>query len=79
MAYDLKKLGERLKNIGIPVAEDVLEKVAPEVFDWFEGEAILSKTPYDNIIIPFLPLAKQIVLDQIDKIDPSDNFIVVDD
>lgn len=72
-AYDLKDLGEKLKAKGLPIAEDMLEKIAGEVYlavkQWAKESAPLSETKVDDFVSPFYDQLDAIVLPLIDKID----------
>lgn len=68
-AYDLKELGKRLKEKGLVQAEDLAGDVYVVVKQFLRDSALLSKTPYDNIAVPFLDNLDALVLPQIDKID----------
>lgn len=73
MAYDLSKLGERLKGKGLDLAEDALALIVSESFDWVAEEATLSETPYDDLLAVVAPVAKSKVLEFVDKIDGEDD------
>ena len=68
-AYDLKVLGEKLKERGLDLAEESLVIVAEELFEWVRESAIASKTPYDDMALIVLPELKKLALKGIDKID----------
>lgn len=72
-AYDLKDLGQRLKDAGLPVAEDALESAAGKVYvalkGWVKDSAVLSENKIDDVIAPFLDQLDPMVLPQIDKIN----------
>ena len=68
-AYDLKALGEQLKAKGLDIAEDALVIIAEEVFVFLEESAKLSETPYDDMALLILPQVKNLVMEQIDKVD----------
>jgi len=72
-AYDLNALGEKLKARGLDVAEDMARVIVEELFDWLAESAILSETPYDNLLAPVYPMAKKAALDQVDKIDGKED------
>ena len=72
-AYDLKVLGERLMDAGVPIAKEALEDTAGKVYlilkDWAKESAPLSKTTIDDFVAPFYDQLDQIVFPAIDKID----------
>lgn len=68
-AYDTKVLVEELKAKGLDVAEDAAAHVLDAVLNWFEASARLSKNKYDDLVIAIVPMLKEEVLKQIDKID----------
>jgi len=57
-AYDLKVLGERLKDAGLPIALEALESTAGKVYviikNWAKESAPLSATPIDDFVAPFM-------------------------
>ena len=72
-AYDLKDLGLRLKNAGLPIAEEALEAAAGIVYKetkaWLKESSPLSETKMDDFVSPFYDQLDPIVLPLIDKID----------
>ena len=68
-AYDLKDLANRLKADGLSLVEDELRLVYKHTKEWAKESAVLSTTPYDNIVMPFIDQLDGIVLPLIDKID----------
>ena len=68
-AYDLKVLGEKIKAKGLDLAEDALEIVVEELFQWVEESAKASKSPYDDMGLVVLPQLKKLALEQVDKVD----------
>jgi len=72
-AYDLKVLGERLAEQGLPIAKEALEETAGKVYvvlkEWAKESAPLSKTTIDDFVAPFYDQLDQIVLPAVDKID----------
>ncbi len=67
--YDLKDLGERLKQKGLVHAEDASKDVYETVKEWYVDSAKLSATPIDDMGIPFIGYVDGIVYPQLDKID----------
>lgn len=72
-AYDLKELVKLSKDEGLMIAEEGAEALVKVVFSWLEESAKLSKTPYDDMGLVVMPKLKEMVLDQIDKIDGQEN------
>lgn len=68
-AYDVKVLVEKLKAKGLDLAEDAAKSVISETFDWLLESAKASKTPIDDIAVPFLPHLKDLALKAADKLD----------
>jgi len=72
-AYDLKELGKRLKDQGLPIAEDALEVIASKVYvvvkEWAKESAPLSKSPIDDFVAPFYDQLDPVIFKAIDKID----------
>lgn len=68
-AYDLKELGEKLKEAGLPVAEEAAEKVVGKVFEWLKDSAVLSKNPYDDMAMFVYPKIEEFIKEKLDKID----------
>lgn len=69
MAYSLKKLGLKLKDRGLDVAEEALKAVVEETIDWVAESAVESKNKLDDILVPVLLMAKPHILKAVDKID----------
>ena len=67
-AYELKELGIRMKNIGLPVAEEAIEQAVKEMFAWLKESAVLSATPYDDMAAFISPQLEQLILNQAEKI-----------
>lgn len=68
-AYDLKDLGEKLKNAGVPIAEDAIEEVFKKFMVWLKESADKSPNPYDDMAKFVYPKIEEFVLEKIDKID----------
>lgn len=68
-AYDIKVLAARLKAKGLILVEDAAIDIYKETKGWLKESAEISKTPYDNIAIPFYDQLDPLVLPEIDKID----------
>ena len=72
-AYDLKDLGLKLKEQGLPIALDALEAAGAKVYQafkaWAKESAVISKTPIDDVVAPFYDQLDPLVLPLIDKID----------
>jgi len=68
-AYELTALVSKLKSRGLDIAEESAKVVVEEVFDWLSESAVLSENKYDDMMAPLYPIAKQAVLEQVDKID----------
>ncbi len=74
-AYKISILGERLKSKGLVLAEDALLLIVDETFDFVSESALVSKTPYDDIVVVVIPVAKQkLKADFVDKIDGQDDI-----
>lgn len=74
-AYDLKVLVERLKARGLDLAEDAAMLFVEELEAFVIESALLSKTPYDDILVPIMPqLTKKLKADVVDKIDGKDEL-----
>lgn len=71
--YDLKKLGEKLKDKGLDIAEDSLALVVEETFDWVAESAVASENKYDDLLVGVIPAAKKVILAQVDKLDKEDD------
>lgn len=72
-AYDLKALAVKLKDAGLPVAEEAAEAVAGKAYvamkEWAKESAAMSENKVDDIIAPFYDHMDAMVLPIIDKID----------
>lgn len=69
MAYEAKELVEKLKKVGLDVAEDGARGAVEAVFEWLEENAAESESQVDDLIVGLLPPVKKYILDEIDKID----------
>lgn len=72
-AYDLKDLGKRLKDAGLPIAEDALQSAGKNAYvalkAWLKESAVLSSNKVDDVLAPFVDQADPVVLPQIEKLD----------
>ena len=68
-AYDVKVLVEKLKGRGLDLAEGGAVIALEEVMEWVSESAIVSTTPYDDLLSSIFPFIKVELLKQIDKID----------
>jgi len=66
---DFKLLIERLKDKGLDVAEDSAKVVVVETLAWLSGEVKKTGNPFDDLLIPVLPIVEREVLKLVDKID----------
>lgn len=74
MAYDLKKLGEKIaKEAGLSIAEEALEKLGKGAYvglkGWLQESAVESDTKIDDLVMPFVDKLDPIVLPLIEKLD----------
>ena len=70
MNEELKaKLMEEAKKEGLNLAEDSVKKTIEFLFAAFPQIAAASENKIDDAVIPFLGLAKPLVMDLVDKID----------
>lgn len=70
MTEELKKeLKEEAKKRGLDFAEESVKKTAEFLFDAFPKIAAATDNKVDDAVVPFLGLAKPMVMDLIDKID----------
>ena len=72
-AYDLKALGLKLKEQGLPILENALEESALKAYtavkEWAKESAVLSDNKIDDVVAPFYDNLDPLVLPMIDKID----------
>ena len=72
-AYDLKALGLKLKEQGLPVLENALEESALKAYvavkEWAKESAVISTNKIDDVVSPFYDNLDPLVLPMIDKID----------
>lgn len=68
-AYDTKDLLKKLEGRGLDLAEDAAALVLEEVLNWFEDSAKMSENKYDDLVIAIIPMLREEVLKQIDRID----------
>lgn len=72
-AYDIKALGQKLKDAGLPLAEEQLEAQAGQAYvaikQWLVESAALSENKIDDIVAGFYAQLDPIVLPLIASID----------
>jgi hypothetical protein len=68
-AFDTAVLLEKLKAQGIPMAEDLVEKLALVVLEWTEESVMVHPNPYVKFVAPVLATIKPMIMAEIDKID----------
>lgn len=66
--FDLKDLAARCKAQGMPMAEDMLQKITKEVFAW-ASDSCAMKGGMFAVAVPLLPLVSEQILKLEDKID----------
>lgn len=71
MAYDVQKLIDAAKPHGLELAEDAAKKLVEVVFDWVAESAAQSENKFDDVIAPLIPVLKPVIMEQLDKIDGS--------
>jgi hypothetical protein len=69
MAYDFKKLSDKLKLRGIDLAEDAIKAFSEEFLDWLSEESVESETKVDDLIAVVVPMVKPRIMSVLDKID----------
>jgi len=71
--YDLKALGLKLKDKGLPILEEAAEAAAVQVYlalkEWLQEEALKSENKIDDVVMPFIAQLDPMILPLIDKID----------
>ena len=68
-AYDLKDLEAKLIAQGLPIVEQLAEKVYLAVEDWIKESAPLSTNTIDDVIVPLaFPIIDKYILEAIKKI-----------
>lgn len=68
-AYDLKELGKKLKEAGLPIVEEISEEVVSKIFDWLKESAVKSKNPYDDMAAFVYPKIEEFIKEKLDEID----------
>lgn len=72
-AYDLKDLGKKLKDAGLPIAEDALQSTGKNAYvalkAWLKESAALSPNKVDDVLAPFIDNADPVVMPAIEGID----------
>ena len=68
MSYNFKDLGKRLKPHGLEFTEKGLCVMTEEVLNWVEESAKKSDNKFDDLVVPFIPLLKEKIQKEIDKI-----------
>ena len=68
--FDTKDLVEKLKAQGLPVAEDLAERISKTVFAWITESAIIHPNPVVKALVPAVVATVEPLLQaQIDKVD----------
>ena len=68
--FDTKDLVEKLKAQGLPVAEDLAERISKTVFAWVTESAIIHPNPIVKALVPAVVATVEPLLQaQIDKVD----------
>jgi hypothetical protein len=70
---DFKKLVDKLKAKGLDLGEEAVAIIVGESFDWFAEEGVKSGNGIVKTIAAISPVAKPIVLAEVDKIDGEDD------
>ena len=65
---DTKLLVEKLKEQGLPMAEDMVEKLLDTVLDWLAEEVVKSENKYDDLLIAVIPALKPTIKSYVDVI-----------
>ena len=68
-AYDISDLVSKLKDAGLPIAEQAAGAILDKIILWIKESAALSKTPYDDMLLVLLPLIEAKIKEEIAKID----------
>lgn len=72
-AYDVKALGLKLKDAGLPLAEEALEIGAIKAYvalkEWIKESAALSENKVDDLAAPFIDQLDQVFVPLIQKLD----------
>lgn len=68
-AFDVKDLVLKLKEQGLPLAEEAARLVVSSVLDWVQESVVLTENKYDDFAVPVIMAVKPFVMAQIDKID----------
>ncbi len=68
-AFDLKDLGEKLKDRGLDLAEDAAKIVVEEVIAWTKASVALTENKYDDMLLAAFPLIEGAINEALDKID----------
>lgn len=66
-------LKDKLKEKGLDFAEEQVKSIVEGVFDFIEFTVKESENKYDDAVVAFLPLLKNLLLEQVDKIDGEIN------
>lgn len=69
MAFELNKLGDKLKAQGLPIVEDGAEKVFKCVTEFLKEECMAHPNGLFKMAVPVIEVIEPLVQNQIDKID----------
>ena len=73
-AFDTKDLVEKFKSKGLTLAEKAAILLVIESLDWLKESFELTENKLDDVIIGFLPKAKDLLLELADEIDGEENL-----
>jgi hypothetical protein len=69
-AYDIKEFVKLVKDEGLELTEEAAKVLNKVTFKWLKLSAEISKTPLDNVLVPFYPLVEAKIEEAADKINP---------
>lgn len=62
-------MDEKIKKHLLELAEDLTEETVEKVFQFLDFYIKNTPNQYDDMVLPFLPTAKQFILQFVNKID----------
>lgn len=68
-AWDKAAIADGLKQQGLPIAEEAVEKVLAVVYEWTEKSLAIQGGLQAAVGLPLLAVAKPLIQGAVDKID----------
>lgn len=71
--FELPDLVDRLKGHGLELTEEAAKLLAVSVLDWASDSIVLTPNKYDDLILAVMPVIRDFVLKEVNKIDGKED------